>query len=118
RARILPDEHREKVFATKMPQSIPTILVDGHVAGTWRYLEGRVVPTPFTPLSRAAGRAVDEEAERLTALQRAGCATSQTRPPPHRRHGACEVSDGSAKRRSGAQRSAPGRAELVAAGWG
>jgi hypothetical protein len=72
RARILPDEHREKVFATKMPQSIPTFLVDGHVAGTWRYLEGRVVPTPFTPLSRAAGRAVDEEAERLTAFHRDG----------------------------------------------
>jgi len=71
RARILPDEHREKVFATKMPQSIPTFLVDGHVAGTWRYLDGRVVPTPFTPLSRAAGRAVDDEAERLTAFHTA-----------------------------------------------
>jgi len=46
--------------------------VDGHVAGTWRYMEGRVVPTPFTPLSRAAGRAVDEEAERLTAFHRDG----------------------------------------------
>jgi DNA glycosylase AlkZ-like len=72
RARIVPEEHREKVFAVKMPQSIPTFLVDGHVAGTWRYLEGRVVPTPFTPLSRAACRAVDEEAERLTAFHRDG----------------------------------------------
>jgi hypothetical protein len=72
RARILPDEHREKVFATKMPQSIPTFLVDGHVAGTWRYLDGRVVPTPFAPLPRADVRAVAEEAERLTAFHRDG----------------------------------------------
>ena len=72
RARIVPEEHREKVFATKMPQSIPTFLVDGHVAGTWRYLDGRVAPTPFTPLSRGSRRAVDEEAERLTAFHRDG----------------------------------------------
>ena len=72
RARILPDEHREKVFATKMPQSIPTFLVDGHVAGTWRYLEGRVVPTPFAPLGRAAQREVDAEADRLEAFHRDG----------------------------------------------
>jgi hypothetical protein len=72
RARILPEEHREKVFATKMPQSIPTFLVDGHVAGTWRYVDDRVVPTPFAPLSREAGRAVEDEAERLTAFHRDG----------------------------------------------
>ena len=72
RARILPDEHRDKVFATKMPQSIPTFLVDGHVAGTWRYVDDRVVPTPFTPLPRAERRAVDDEAERLTEFHRDG----------------------------------------------
>jgi hypothetical protein len=44
--------------------------VDGHVAGTWRYLDGRVVPTPFAPLPRTAQREVDEEAERLTAFHR------------------------------------------------
>ena len=72
RARIVPEEHREKVFATKMPQSIPTFLVDGHVAGTWRYVDDRVAPTPFTPLARTTRRAVDEEAERLTAFHRDG----------------------------------------------
>jgi winged helix DNA-binding protein len=72
RARILPDEHRDKVFAAKMPQSIPTFLVDGHVAGTWRYVDDRVVPTPFTPLPRTAQRAVEEEAERLTVFHRDG----------------------------------------------
>ena len=72
RARIVPEEHRQKVFAVTMPQSIPTFLVDGHVAGTWRYLEGRVVPTPFAPLGRAAQREVEAEAERLTAFHRDG----------------------------------------------
>lgn len=72
RARILPDEHREKVFATRMPQSIPTFLVDGRVAGTWRYVDGRVVTTPFAPLDAADARSVAEEAERLTAFHRDG----------------------------------------------
>ncbi len=72
RARILPDEHRDKVFATKMPQSIPTFMVDGQVAGTWRYVDGRVVAAPFAPLPRAAAKAVDEEAERLTVFHRDG----------------------------------------------
>jgi hypothetical protein len=72
RARILPDEHRHKVFATKMPQSIPTFLVDGHVAGTWRYVDDRVVTTPFTPLPRADRLAVGDQAERLTEFHRIG----------------------------------------------
>jgi hypothetical protein len=72
RARILPDEHRDRVFATKMPQSIPTFLVDGHVAGTWRYVDDRVVPRPFAPLPRASRQAVEEEAERLSAFHRDG----------------------------------------------
>ena len=72
RARILPDVHRDKVFSTKMPQSIPTFLVDGHVAGTWRYVDDRVVPRPFAPLPRYARQPVDEEAERLAEFHRDG----------------------------------------------
>ena len=68
RARILPDEHRDRVFSTKMPQSTPTFLVDGQVAGTWRYIDDHVAPSPFTPLPRTTQREVDEEAERLTAF--------------------------------------------------
>lgn len=68
RARILPDEHRAEVFSSRMPQSVPTFLVDGRVAGTWRLTGGRVVPAPFAPLPAAVGRAVDEEAQRLTAF--------------------------------------------------
>ena len=73
RARIVPEEHREKVFAAKMPQSIPTFLVDGHVAGTWRYVEGRVVPTPFTP---ALARGSDGRSRRRPSASRPSTATA------------------------------------------
>jgi hypothetical protein len=72
RARIVPDDHRDKVFSSKMPQSTPTFLVDGQVAGTWRYVDNHVTPTPFTPLARPVRREVEEEAERLTTFYREG----------------------------------------------
>ncbi len=51
-----------------MPQSIGTFLVDGAVAGTWRYAGGRVVTEEFAPLRAAARREVAEEADRLSAF--------------------------------------------------
>ena len=35
RTGIMPEEHRPKVFNTRTPQSVPTFLIDGRVAGTW-----------------------------------------------------------------------------------
>jgi hypothetical protein len=68
RALILPEEHRPKIFHTKNPQSLPTFLVDGAVAGTWRHDAGRVRLEPFGRLDAATRRALDEEAERLAAF--------------------------------------------------
>jgi hypothetical protein len=65
---VLAEEHRPKVFSTKTPQSVPTFLVDGSVAGTWRYEKGRVALTPFGQLDRATRAEVDDEAERLAAF--------------------------------------------------
>jgi hypothetical protein len=65
RAGILPEEHRERVFHVKMPQSVATFLVDGAVAGIWRYDGGEVDLEPFARLDRATTRALREEAERL-----------------------------------------------------
>jgi hypothetical protein len=65
RAQILPEAYRSRVFATSMPQSVPTFLVDGQVAGTWRYVDGRVRWAAFDELPAAARAAVDAEAERL-----------------------------------------------------
>jgi DNA glycosylase AlkZ-like len=68
RARILPEEFRSRVFHTKNPRSVNTVLVDGAVAGTWRYVDGRISVEEYVPLDRATRRAVDEEGERLAAF--------------------------------------------------
>jgi hypothetical protein len=67
RAAVLPEEHRPKVFNTKMPQSVPTFLVDGAVAGTWRHDGGKIDLEPFGRLDRTASRTLREEAARLGA---------------------------------------------------
>jgi hypothetical protein len=68
RAHILPEEHRSRIFSVRMPQSVPTFLVDGAVAGTWRHDGGRVELEPFGRLDRAATRELREEAARLAAF--------------------------------------------------
>ena len=68
RAEILPDRHRERVFHVRMPQSAPTFLVDGTIAGTWRYDDGRVTFDPFERLDRATLRALRAEGERMAAF--------------------------------------------------
>jgi hypothetical protein len=65
RTGILPEEHRPKVFNPKTPQSVATFLVDGQIAGTWRYEKGRIVTEPFGRLDADARRELKDEAERL-----------------------------------------------------
>jgi hypothetical protein len=68
RTQILPERYRDRVFATKTPQSVSTFLVDGQVAGLWRPERDRVVVDPFTRLPGNVRRELDEEAERLAAF--------------------------------------------------
>jgi hypothetical protein len=68
RTGLLPEEHRPRIFHTKAPQSFPTVLVDGAVAGTWRYADGAVELTPFGRLDAAARRELAAESERLAAF--------------------------------------------------
>jgi hypothetical protein len=68
RTQILPEEYRPLVFNTKTPHSVNTFLVDGQVAGTWRYDAGRVKLEPIEGVSRKARRELDEEARRLAAF--------------------------------------------------
>ena len=68
RALILPEEDRPQIFTTKTPQSFPTFLVDGRVAGTWRHEDGRIALRPFRRLDAADRRALEEEGERLAAF--------------------------------------------------
>jgi winged helix DNA-binding protein len=68
RTGILPESYRPMVFNTKTPHSVPTFLVDGAVAGTWRYAGGRVLLMPFEPLPRTTRQELDDEATRLAAF--------------------------------------------------
>jgi hypothetical protein len=68
RTGILPEDLRPRVFHVKNPHGTPTFLVDGTVAGAWRYQNGRVTLDPWRRLDRATGRALDEEAEHLAAF--------------------------------------------------
>jgi hypothetical protein len=68
RTQILPERYRKLVFHTKTPHSVPTFLVDGAVAGTWRYENGRVNLNPFDRLPKTAKRALQREADRLSAF--------------------------------------------------
>ncbi len=68
RTQVLPEVYRPRIFHTRLPRSVPTFLVDGQVAGTWRYEDGRVVTSPFHDLPAAAHRALDAEGERLAAF--------------------------------------------------
>jgi Winged helix DNA-binding domain len=68
RTQLLPEHYRERVFHVKVPQSVSTFLVDGQVAGTWKYDQGRVQLSPFHRLDRGTRRELDDEAERLAAF--------------------------------------------------
>jgi hypothetical protein len=68
RTGILPERFRPLVFNTKNPPSVPTFLVDGAVAGAWRYDAGRVHLTPFERLDRSVLRELREESDRLAAF--------------------------------------------------
>jgi Winged helix DNA-binding domain len=65
RTQILPEQYRPLVFNIKTPNSVNTFLVDGQVAGTWRYEGGKVKLEPFEGVPRKWRRALDDEARRL-----------------------------------------------------
>jgi hypothetical protein len=68
RTGILPERYRERIFHVRNPQSEPTFLVDGEVAGTWRHRDSRVQLAPFARLPRGLRAELEEEAKRLAAF--------------------------------------------------
>jgi len=68
RTGILAEEHRTRIFHVRNPQSERTFLVDGKVAGAWRYEDGRVALEPFSRLPRSVRAELEDEAERLAAF--------------------------------------------------
>jgi len=71
RTQVLPERYRDLVFNTRTPHSISTFLIDGAVAGTWRFADGRISLEPFDRISRSTRKVLDEEAERLAAFHAA-----------------------------------------------
>ncbi len=68
RTRVIPDEHRKKVFLSAA-RVRATFLVDGFVGGAWKIEKtrktARLVIEPFEPLSSEDRDALAEEGERL-----------------------------------------------------
>jgi hypothetical protein len=70
RTGVLPEEFRPLVFNTKQPASMAVFLLDGAVAGAWRYENGRITLQPFRKLMRAERAELKDEQERLEAFHR------------------------------------------------
>jgi hypothetical protein len=66
RTRLLPEEYRAAVVRSNADVE-QTFLVDGLVAGTWRFKDGRLATTPFAPLPRRVRRELDDESALLAA---------------------------------------------------
>jgi hypothetical protein len=70
RTGLLPEEHRDRVFHVRVPQSVATFAVDGAVAGSWRWERDHVELDWFVEPSRRQRAEVEQEAERLAVLHR------------------------------------------------
>lgn len=67
RSRVIPPEYRRRVIHQN-GDVLPTLLVDGCVAGVWRPVEGGIEATAFHRLSREVWRGLEEEAAALVAF--------------------------------------------------
>lgn len=67
RSRLIPPQHRATVIR-RNGDVLPTLLVDGLVAGVWRPVEGGIEATAFRRLSEETWAGLADEAWSLTAL--------------------------------------------------
>jgi hypothetical protein len=68
RTGVLPEEHRPKVFRTKNPFSVGTVLVDGRVVAEWSLRDGRIEVTRYEDIGRRALDAIEDERAALEAF--------------------------------------------------
>ncbi len=67
RSRVISPDHR-KLVTRSNGDVLPTLLVDGHVAGVWRPVEEGIEATSFHPLPRETWDELADEAQALVAL--------------------------------------------------
>ncbi|CAM5466282.1 winged helix DNA-binding domain-containing protein [Streptomyces tanashiensis] len=67
RSRIIPPAYRKHVIRVN-GDTLPTLLVDGYVAGVWRPVDGGIEASAFHPLPSAAWEALEAEAASLGRL--------------------------------------------------
>jgi hypothetical protein len=67
RSRVIPDQYRPLVIR-RNGDVLPTLLVDGHVAGVWRPVEGAIEARAFHRLSDDAWDGLAHEARELLAF--------------------------------------------------
>lgn len=67
RSRVVPPEYRRSI-ARRNGDTLATLLVDGHVAGVWRAVEGGIEATAFETLSGEAWDGLAVEAAALSSF--------------------------------------------------
>ena len=67
RSRVIPPDDRRLVIRQN-GDTLPTLLVDGHVAGVWRPVDGGIEATAFHRLPQEAWRGLAAEAAALVAF--------------------------------------------------
>ena len=67
RSRIIPEEYRRSVIRTN-GDVLPTLLVDGYVAGVWRHVDNHIEALAFSPLADDVWDDLEAEAGSLLRL--------------------------------------------------
>lgn len=79
RTRVIPEPYRKLVIRIN-GDSLPTLLVDGYVAGVWRVVDSGIEATAFHPLADTTWQALAAEAHNLLAF------LADRDPTPYRRY--------------------------------
>jgi hypothetical protein len=80
RSRVVPPDYR-KLVTRSNGDVLPTLLIDGYVAGVWRSVEGGIEATAFHPLPDDAWEGIAAEARSLVAF------LADREPGVYRRYG-------------------------------
>ena len=67
RSRVIPAPYRKHITRIN-GDVLPTLLVDGYVAGVWRPVDGKIEATAFHPLLDEVWHELETEARKLVAL--------------------------------------------------